>query len=75
MAKYIGAKFDGNAVQEWTSGKQTVLQEPSHLQVILARHAERVKVTSDQHNLKLTSLRIKKVDIESKLAVIPVITL
>ena len=47
MAKYIGVKFGDNAVQELTSNRQTVLQEPSHLRVILARHAERVKVNSD----------------------------
>ena len=41
------------------------------MQVILARHAERVKVSRDQLNLKLTSLRIKKVEIESKLAANP----
>ena len=71
MAKNIGTKFGDNAVQDWTSGKQTVLQEPAHLQEIIARHAERVKVTRYQLNLKLTSLRIKKVEIEGKLAADP----
>jgi len=68
MAKYIGKKFGDNAAQEWTSGIQTVLQEPAHLQVILAKHTERVKATRDRLNHKLTSLRVKKVEIESKLS-------
>ena len=75
MEKYIGTKFGDNALQEWTSGKHAVLQEPAHLQVILARHAERVKVTRDQLNLKLTTLRIKKVEIGANLLPILVIAL
>ena len=71
MAEYISTKFGANAAQEWKSSKQTVLQVPAYLQVILARHAERVKVTRDLLNLKLTSLRIKKVAIEGKFAANP----
>jgi hypothetical protein len=47
MVKYMGTEFGNNAAQEWTSGKQIVLQEPAYLQAILARHAERVKATRD----------------------------
>jgi hypothetical protein len=41
------------------------------LQVILARHAERVKATRDQINLKLASLRKVKVEIDGKIAANP----
>ena len=47
MATYIGTKFGNGAAQEWTSGTQTVLPEPTYLPFILARHAERVKATMD----------------------------
>jgi len=68
MGKYIGTKFDNNAAQEWTSGKQTALKEPAYSQVILARHAERVKATQDRLNRKLTSLRDERLEIEGELA-------
>ena len=71
MAEYIGTKFGANAAQEWTSGKQTVLQDPAYLQVILVRHAERVKATRDGLNRKLTSLRKEMIEIEGKLATDP----
>ena len=35
MALYICTKFGAETAQEWTSGKQTVFQEPANLQVIL----------------------------------------
>ncbi len=63
MALYIGTEFGAKAAQKWTSGKQTVLKEPAYLQVILARHAERVKATQDRLNRKLTSLRDKRLEI------------
>ena len=47
MATYIGTKFGNNAAQEWTSGAQTMLPEPTYSLFILARHAERVKATMD----------------------------
>ena len=61
------------SAQEWTSRKQTVLQESAYLQVILSRHEheERVKATKDLLNLKLTSLRDKKVAIEGEIATDP----
>ena len=71
MAEYIDTKFGANAAQEWTSSKQTVLQEPAYLQVILARHTERVKATRNWINLKLTSLRKEMVEIKGKLAADP----
>jgi hypothetical protein len=71
MAKSISTKFGDSAAQEWTSGKQIVLQEPAYLQVILVRHAERVKATRDQLNLKLTSVRIEKVVIKGEIAANP----
>jgi len=71
MALYICMEFGAKAAQEWTSIKQTVLQEPAYLQVILARHAERVKATKDRLNLKLTSLREEMVEIKGELAADP----
>ena len=47
MATYIGTKFGDGAAQEWTSGAQTVIPEPTYSPFILARHAERVKATMD----------------------------
>ena len=47
MAMYIGTKFGDDAAQEWTIGTQTVLPEQTYLPLIMARHAERVKATSD----------------------------
>ena len=41
------------------------------MQVILARHVERVKATRDRINLKLTSLREEMVEIKGKLAANP----
>jgi hypothetical protein len=71
MALYICTKFGAKAAQEWKSSKQTVLQEPAYLQVILARHEDRVKATRDRINLKLISLKEKMVEIEGKLAADP----
>ena len=41
------------------------------MQVILARHAERVKAARDRINLKLTSLRKEMIEIKDKLAANP----
>ena len=41
------------------------------MQVILARHAERVKATRDWIKLKLTSLREEMVEIKVKLSANP----
>ena len=71
MALYICTKLGANASQEWTSGKQTVLQEPAHLQVVLARHAEMVKATRDRLNRNLTSLKEKRLEIDGNLAMGP----
>ena len=68
MATYISTKFGNEAAQEWTSGEQTVLPEPTYLMFILARHAERVKATMDQLNLTLTSFRDIKVDIVAEIS-------
>ena len=68
MALYICTEFGAKASQEWTSGKKTDLKEPAYLQVVLARHAERVKATKDRLNHKLTSLRDKRLEIKGKLA-------
>ncbi len=69
MATYIGTKYGNKAAQEWTSGKKIVLLEPIYLQAILNRHAERVKVTRDRLNLKLTSLKTEKAEIAEEIKV------
>ncbi len=56
MATHIGTKYGNKAAQEWTSGTKIALPEPTYLQAILDRHAERVKVARDRLNLKLRSL-------------------
>ena len=71
MATFIGTKFGNNSAQEWTSGSQTVLTEPTYSPFILARHAERVKATMDRLNLKLTSLRDERVDIVDNMTADP----
>ena len=68
---YICTEFGAKAAQEWTSGKQTVLEEPAYSQVVLVRHAERVEATRDSLSRKLTSSRDKRLEIEGKLAADP----
>jgi hypothetical protein len=67
MALYIGTKYGNKAAQEWTSGKKIALLEPTNLQAILNRHAERVKATRDRLNLKLTSLKTEKAAIAEEI--------
>ncbi len=71
MATYIGTKYGNEAAQEWTSGKKIVLQEPVYSQAILVRHAERVKATREQIQLRLKSLRAEKMAIKAKLISAP----
>jgi hypothetical protein len=67
MAMYIGTKYGNKATQEWTSRKKIALLEPTYLQAILDRHAERVKATRDCLNLKLTSLKTEKAAIAEEI--------
>ncbi len=67
MATYIGTKYGNKVAQEWTSGKKIALLEPTYLQAILDRYAERVKVTRDRLNLKLTSLKTEKAAIAEEI--------
>ncbi len=71
MAMYIGAKYGNKASQEWMSGKKIILLEPAYSQVILVRHAERVKVTRERIELRLKSLRAEKMAIEAKIISAP----
>ncbi len=71
MATDIGTKYGNKAAQEWTSGKNIVLQEPAYSQAILVRHAERVKATRECIQLRLKSLRADKMAIEAKSSVPP----
>jgi hypothetical protein len=57
MAMYNDTKYGNKAAQEWTSGKKIVLLEPAYSQVILVRHAERVKATREHIQLRLKILR------------------
>jgi hypothetical protein len=67
MATYIGMKYGNKAAQEWTSRKKIALLEPTYLQVILDRHAERVKAARDHLNVKLTSLKTEKATIAEEI--------
>jgi hypothetical protein len=63
----MGTKYGNKAAQEWTSRKKIALLEPTYLQAILDRHAERVKATIDHLNLKLTSLKTEKAAIAEEI--------
>ena len=65
IALYICTEFGAEVAQEWTSGNQTVLEEPAYLQVMLARHAERVAANRDRLKCTLTSLREKRLEIKA----------
>jgi hypothetical protein len=72
MATYIGVNYGNKATQEWTSGKKIVLLEPVYLlQVILVKHAERVKATKECIQLRLKSLRAEKRAIKAKIISAP----
>ncbi len=71
MATYIGTKYGNKAAQEWTSGKKIILLEPAYLQIILVRHAKRVKVTREHIELRLKSLRAEKTAIEAEIISAP----
>jgi hypothetical protein len=43
MATYIGTKYGDEASQEWTRGKRIAYTKPAYSQVIMDRHALRVK--------------------------------
>jgi hypothetical protein len=67
MATYIGTKYGNEAAQEWTSGKKIALLEPTYLQAIFDRHAERVKATRDRLNLNLMSSKTEKAAIAEEI--------
>jgi hypothetical protein len=67
MAIHIGTKYGDNAAQEWTSKKRVVLPEPTYSKAILDRHAERVQVTRDRVNLKLSSLQQESLAIDNEI--------
>ncbi len=71
MATYIGTKYGDNAAQEWTSKKRMVLPESIYSKAILDRHAERVQVTRDQVNLKLSSLQQENLAIDNEIKQAP----
>jgi hypothetical protein len=71
MATYIRTKYGDNAAQEWTSEKRMVLPEPTYSKAILDRHAERVQVTRDQVNLKLSSLQQESLAIDNEIKQAP----
>ena len=63
MATYIRTKYGDDAAQEWTRKKRIVLAEPTYSSVIETRHAERVRVTREQLNQKMTSLMAEQNEI------------
>ncbi len=63
MTTFIGTKYGNEAAQEWTSGKKINLLEPAYSQAIWDRHAARVRGTREWIELKLRSLRAKKMAI------------
>ncbi len=67
MVTYIWTKYGDGAAQKWTSEKQVILQQPSYSQAILSRHAERVKVTRACINLKLSSLYLESMAINTEM--------
>jgi hypothetical protein len=69
MATYIDTKYGDEAAQEWISGKRLNPPEPAHSQVILDRHAARVKATKDRIELKLKGLKSEKGAIEAEIQV------
>ncbi len=71
MATYIQTKYGDNAAQEWTSKKRVVLPKPTYSKAILDRHAERVQVTRDQVNLKLSSLHQESLAIDNEIKPAP----
>ncbi len=71
MATYIGAKYGNEAAQEWTCGKKIALSEPAYSQAIWDRHAEWVKATREQIELKLKSLKAGKMAIQAKIIQAP----
>ncbi len=71
MATYIGTKYGNEAAQEWTSGKKIAFTNTAYSQVILDRHAARVKAAREHIELGLKSLRAEKMAIEAKIISAP----
>jgi hypothetical protein len=71
IATYIGTAYGNKAAQEWTSGKKIVFTKPAYSQVILDRHGARVKATRERIELRLKSLRAKKMAIKAKIISAP----
>jgi hypothetical protein len=71
LALYIGTSYGDDACQEWLSEKQLVLQEPTYLDSVLARHAVREKAVIDRVTKTVTSLGKQLQVIEAKLLLTP----
>jgi hypothetical protein len=71
MGTYIGTKFGDEAAQEWISGKKIIPPKPAYSQVVLLKHAARVKATKDRIELKLKGLRTKKSAIQAEVMSAP----
>ncbi len=56
LALYIGTNYGDDACQEWLSEKQLVLQEPTYLDAVLARHRLREIAVTDRVTKMITSL-------------------
>ncbi len=56
LVLYSGINYGDDACQEWLSGKQLVLQEPTYPDSILARHAVWERAMIDRVTKMVTSL-------------------
>ncbi len=60
-----------NAVQEWTSKKRIMLNEPTYSSAIETRHAEKARATREQLNCKMISLTAEQNEILKEIATQP----
>jgi hypothetical protein len=70
LALYIGTNYGDDARQEWQSEKQLVLQEPTYLDSVLARHAVQ-KAVIHRVTKMVTSLEKQLAVIEAELLLTP----
>jgi hypothetical protein len=71
LALYIGTNYGDDAYQEWLSEEQLVLQEPTHPDSVLARHAVRGKAVIARVTKMVTSLGKQLQVIDAKLLLTP----
>jgi hypothetical protein len=62
LAVYIGTNYGDDASQEWLSGEQLVLQEPTYLDAVLARCMIRAQAVNARVTKMVASLQ-KQLDV------------